>query len=34
VQGVVFYMLVEWAEYLAIPRRNSAASAAMQSMAG
>jgi NitT/TauT family transport system permease protein len=34
VQGVVFYMLVEWAEYLAIPRRNSAASAALQSMAG
>jgi NitT/TauT family transport system permease protein len=34
VQGVVLYMLVEWAEYLAIPRRNNAASAALQSMAG
>jgi len=34
VQGVVLYMLVEWAEYLAIPRRNNAASAALQSVAG
>jgi NitT/TauT family transport system permease protein len=34
VQGVVLYALVEWAEYLAIPRRNSAASAALQSVAG
>ena len=34
VQGVVLYMLVEWAEYLAIPRRNSAAAAALQSVAG
>jgi NitT/TauT family transport system permease protein len=34
VQGVVLYMLVEWAEYLAIPRRNNTASAALQSVAG
>jgi len=34
VQGVVLYALVEWAEYLAIPRRNNAAAAALQSVAG
>lgn len=29
IQGVAFYALVEWAEYLAIPRRNAAAAAAI-----
>ena len=34
IQGVVFYMLVEWAEHLAIPRKRSASSAALQAMIG
>ena len=34
VQGVVLYALVEWAEYLAIPRRSTAATAALQAVAG
>ena len=34
IQGVVLYALVEWAEYLAIPRRSTAATAALQAVAG
>jgi NitT/TauT family transport system permease protein len=34
IQGVVFYLLVEWAEYLAIPRRTTAATAALQTVVG
>jgi NitT/TauT family transport system permease protein len=34
VQGVVLYALVEWAEYLAIPRRSTAATVALHAVAG
>jgi NitT/TauT family transport system permease protein len=34
IQGVVFYLLVEWAEHLAIPRRTMAATAALQAVVG
>ena len=34
IQGVAFYLLVEWAEHLAVPRRTSAASAALQAVVG
>jgi NitT/TauT family transport system permease protein len=34
IQGVVLYALVEWAERLAIPRRSTAATAALQSVTG
>jgi NitT/TauT family transport system permease protein len=34
IQGVVLYALVEWAEYLAIPRRSTASTAALQAVAG
>jgi NitT/TauT family transport system permease protein len=34
IQGVVLYALVEWAEYLVIPRRSTAAAAALQAVAG
>ena len=34
IQGVVLYALVEWAEYLAIPRRSTAAIAALHAAVG
>ena len=34
IQGVALYALVEWAEHLAIPRRSTAATAALQSVTG
>ena len=34
IQGVALYALVEWAEHLAIPRRSTAAAAALRSVTG